>query len=211
MRLPNSAHESRPWRIREIAPDFRLEDVWALPVRGRADDFPKFVDVMGSLDLTATPSAASRALFDLRFRLGRFFRWDDAARLPIPDSTGTTLRDRLPLDLRNTAGDLKMGSASLENLGVHFTPLYLTTLETAAETSNRTMHGVLHLGWVDLGRGRYQGQLAVYVKPRGPFGEVYMAMIRPFRYLVVYPALMRQIERAWKARLRSETRADRHA
>ena len=32
MRLPNAAHESRPWRIREIVPDFTLEDVWALPV-----------------------------------------------------------------------------------------------------------------------------------------------------------------------------------
>ena len=34
MRLPNSAHEARPWVIGEIAPDFRLLDVWALPVQG---------------------------------------------------------------------------------------------------------------------------------------------------------------------------------
>ena len=27
MRLPNSAHTSRPWRIHELTPDFRLEDV----------------------------------------------------------------------------------------------------------------------------------------------------------------------------------------
>jgi hypothetical protein len=27
-----------------------------------------------------------------------------------------------------------------------------------------------------------------------------MALIKPFRYWVVYPALMRQIERAWNAR-----------
>jgi hypothetical protein len=26
-RVPNSEQESRPWRIREIAPDFTLEDV----------------------------------------------------------------------------------------------------------------------------------------------------------------------------------------
>jgi hypothetical protein len=37
-RLPNAAHESRPWRIREIAPDFTLEDVWALPANGGAED-----------------------------------------------------------------------------------------------------------------------------------------------------------------------------
>jgi hypothetical protein len=29
MRLPNSAHTSRPWRIHEFTRDFRLEDVWA--------------------------------------------------------------------------------------------------------------------------------------------------------------------------------------
>jgi hypothetical protein len=27
-----------------------------------------------------------------------------------------------------------------------------------------------------------------------------MALIRPFRHLIVYPALMRQIGRAWQAR-----------
>ena len=42
--------------------------------------------------------------------------------------------------------------------------------------------------------------MAVYVKPRGLFGTGYMALIRPFRYRIVYPALMRQIERAWNAR-----------
>jgi hypothetical protein len=51
------------------------------------------------------------------------------------------------------------------------------------------------------GEGRYQGQMAVYVKPRGGFGAAYMALIRPFRHRVVYPALMRRIERAWNARL----------
>jgi hypothetical protein len=60
------------------------------------------------------------------------------------------------------------------------------------------VHGVLHLAWVDQGEGRFQGQMAVYVKPRGRFGEAYMAFIKPFRYAIVYPALMRQIERTWE-------------
>ena len=58
----------------------------------------------------------------------------------------------------------------------------------------------MHLAWVEQGDGRYQGQMAVYVKPRGLLGQAYMALIKPFRYLVVYPALMRQIEREWSAR-----------
>jgi hypothetical protein len=37
--------------------------------------------------------------------------------------------------------------------------------------------------------------MAVYVKPRGRFGRPYMAFIAPFRHWVVYPALLRQIER----------------
>ncbi len=55
------------------------------------------------------------------------------------------------------------------------------------------MHGVLHLAWADQGDGSFQGQMAVYVKPRGRFGRAYMAFIKPFRYAIVYPALMRQI------------------
>jgi hypothetical protein len=72
--------------------------------------------------------------------------------------------------------------------------------ELAAELSNQTVHAVMHLAWVDRGAGHYQGQMAVYVKPRGRLGKGYMALIKPFRYWIVYPALMRQIERAWNAR-----------
>jgi hypothetical protein len=68
------------------------------------------------------------------------------------------------------------------------------------ELSNRTVHAVMHLAWVDRGAGLYRGQMGVYVKPRGSFGSAYMAAIAPFRHRVVYPALMREIERAWNAR-----------
>ena len=37
--------------------------------------------------------------------------------------------------------------------------------------------------------------MAVLVKPRGSLGEAYMALIKPFRHRIVYPALLRQIER----------------
>ena len=63
MRLPNAVHESRPWRIREIAPDFTLEDVWALPVYGGAGDFPALLEVMTSRDLAREASPVTRLLF----------------------------------------------------------------------------------------------------------------------------------------------------
>ena len=35
-------------------------------------------------------------------------------------------------------------------------PLFRTDNEFAAELSNQTVHGVMHLAWVDRGEGRYQ-------------------------------------------------------
>ena len=81
-----------------------------------------------------------------------------------------------------------------------FVPLYRTDDEWAAEISNRTVHAVLQLAWVDRGGGAFAGRMGIYVKPRGRFGAAYMALIGPFRHLIVYPALMRQIERAWEDR-----------
>ena len=68
------------------------------------------------------------------------------------------------------------------------------------ETANRTVHGVLHLGWVPDETGGYRGQMAVLVKPNGLLGNAYMAAIRPFRHLIVYPTMMREFEREWRAR-----------
>ena len=42
--------------------------------------------------------------------------------------------------------------------------------------------------------------MAALVKTNGLFGRLYMAAIKPFRYLIVYPALTRQWERAWRDR-----------
>ena len=195
MRLPNAAHESLPWRIREIAPDFTIEDVWAIPVHGGAEDFQTLLEIIASGNPASRASLPTRVLFGVRWRLGSWFGWDDpAGELPTPGTNHASLTDRLPDDLRNTAADLVFDS-------LPFAPLYRTDDEFAAELSNQTVHGIMHLGWVDQGDGRYQGQMTVYVKPRGRLGKGYMALIRPFRHWVVYPALMQQIERAWKTRV----------
>ncbi len=195
MRLSNSEHQQHSWRIGEVAPDFRLEDVWALPAEGGARDFATLLEVMASLDPADMQSRATRALFTIRWSVGRWLGWDHAARpLPIPHDTETTLSARLPEDLRNTA-------TSPDRRSSKFKPLYRTDVEWAAELSNRTVHAIMHLAWVERDEGLYQGQMGVYVKPRGRFGEAYMALIAPFRHRVVYPALMRHIERAWNARM----------
>jgi hypothetical protein len=188
MQLPDTAHTSRPWRIHELTPDFRLEDVWALPTPGGPDDFPRLVETIAAGDPEQSGSRAARTLFALRWKIGELLGWDDeddglGARVP-------TLRDRLPSDLREAGSGPDFGA-------LPFSPLYLLEDEFAAEIANQTMHGVMHLGWVPDGSGGYRGQMAVLVKPNGRLGNAYMAAIRPFRHLIVYPQLLQHIERQW--------------
>ena len=118
MRLPTAEHQAHPWVIARIAPDFELIDAWALPAQGGRDDFAALLEIMASLDGAKAESAVTRALFRVRYQLGAWFGWDDAARqLPIPGCVETTLSQRLPEDLRGSATGLELSTAS-------FTPLY---------------------------------------------------------------------------------------
>jgi uncharacterized protein DUF2867 len=196
MRLPSSAHTRRPWRIHELTPDFRLEDVWALPTPGGADDFPDLVRQFAAGDPAKALPGIARVLWNLRFKVGELLGWDDSkagvgSRVP-------SLRERLPADLREAPSGPAFDS-------LPFTSLYLLESEFAAEIANETMHGVLHLGWVAVQDGGYRGQMAVLVRPNGVLGSAYMAAIKPFRYSLVYPAAMRHIEAVWQ--LRSARRA----
>lgn len=188
MRLPNAAHTSRPWRIHDVAPDFRLEDVWALPTPGGPDDLPRLVAQFTSGDTSSSPSPVARALFAIRWKLGALLGWDEPDGGHGPQRP--TLRTRLPADLCEAPGP------DFERLP--FTSLYLLPDEWAAEIVNRTVHGVMHIGWVPDGAGGFRGQMAVLVKPNGLLGTAYMAAITPFRHLIVYPALLRDIEQEWR-------------
>lgn len=189
MKLANTAHTTHPWRIHDIAGDFDLEDVWALETPGGPDDFSRLVKQVASGDFPDGAPLIVRALWSLRWKLGTLFRLDK--RDSGLDSRVESLRDRLPDDLRDTP-------TGPDEDWLPFTPVYRLDNEFAAEMANRTMHGILHLTWIEDGPGHYRGQMAVLVKPNGRFGAAYMAFIKPFRYLFVYPALMRQIERKWR-------------
>ncbi len=199
MRVPNTVHEAHPWLISEIAPDFKLVDAWALPAEGERGDFDRLLEGLASIDPTASGSPISRLLFWVRLRIGELLGWDDAKPRPIPGCTETTLSDRLPVELHGSA-EGPVISKAMEGTAGGFVPIYRTGDEWAAEISNATVHAVLLLGWVEQEDGRYRGQMGVYVKPRGLLGEAYMKLIDPFRHLIVYPALMRQIGRDWELR-----------
>ena len=187
MRLPSTAHSSRPWRIHALTPDFRLEDVWALPTPGGPDDFPRLVEQFTSGRPAQSDSRAARALWAIRWKLGELLGWDAQDGAPGPSSaTGCP----------PTCATARAGRTSTRR---PFSSVYLLEDEWAAEIVNRTVHGVLHVGWVADGAGGHRGQMAVLVKPERAAGSAYMAAIKPFRHLIVYPPLLRQIARRWQA------------
>jgi hypothetical protein len=198
-RLPNVAHTSRPWRVHEFTHDFELEDVWKLPTPGGPDDLVRLVRWFSTPSEDDLP-VVLRALFALRWRVGKLFGWDE------PDSgVGErvhSLRERLPADLLETprGPDLRAvpGRQELEEPPV-FSSVYLTHDEWVAEIANRTVHSLMHIGWVrDDSDGGYHAQMAVLVKPNGRLGRAYMAAIKPFRHALVYPSLLRTIARDWQ-------------
>ena len=198
-RLPVAAHTSRPWRIHEITPDFEVEDVWALPTPGGPHELPRLMSHAVSNNFPDGDAPLPvRIVWEARWILGRVFAWDEhdagiGARV-------ASLRDRLPADLQTAP-------PGPDFTDVPMTSVYLLDDEWAAEMANRTVHSVMHIGWVPDGTGGFRGQMAVLVKPNGWPGAAYMAAIRPFRHLLVYPALMRRIERDWPARVPAAARA----
>lgn len=189
-RLPDAAYAAAPWRIRDLTPDFDLEDVWELPGEGERKDFRKLMEFLCGMDPEANATGLSKVLWALRWKLGAVLGWDDeGAGL---GERVESVKDRLPEDLRDTDPP---AFATLP-----FTPLYITDTEFAAEVANRTMHGVMHMGAVPSpgDPDRFRVQMAVLVKPNGLTGKAYMLAIRPFRHLIVYPAMMRQGRALWE-------------
>ena len=144
-----------------------------------------------TLDPARGGSRAARALWAIRWKVGGLLGWDDpergvGARVP-------TLYDRLP-------EDLVRGGRGPDFAALPVTPLYLTDDEFAVEIANKTMHGVMHVGAVEEEDGSFRAQMAVLVKPNGLLGNAYMAAIRPFRHLIVYPAMLRQGRELWERR-----------
>lgn len=189
MKLPKTAYTSQPWRIHELTSDFTVEDVWSFRTPGAGpDDFPTMLAAMRSGGLARLPWPA-RFLFSVRWKLGAFLGWDKPSA-----SVGrrvASLRDRMPADLR----DAPRGS---DNEGMPLKAVYELDRESARELANKTVHTAMHLGWAEGPDGDHELRMAVLVKPNGRLGKVYMAAIAPFRYGIVYPALTRQWEQAWR-------------
>ena len=173
MRRSVEDHQVPSWRVHEFAADFQLLDVWRYPVELPDEvSLRRFTEFLTEMQAELRHGHGPAAqLFRLRALLGRVFGWD---RDPGPSEAGA------------------VGS---------FSPVYETSEESLLEIENKTVHALMHLARVQLeardGSPRWAPQMGVYVKPRGRLGRAYMALIGPFRHLIVYPAMMRAVARSW--------------
>lgn len=190
-RLEKAAYTEQPWRIHEFADGFHVEDAWAFRTPGAGpDDFPAMLAALRTAGGIAKQPRAARFLFAARWKLGALLGWDKPAA-----GIGRvgSLRDGMPSDLRDAPRGPDSDSMPL-------TAVYELDKECVRELANKTVHTAMHLGWAQRTDGDYELRMTVLVKPNGRFGRLYMAAIAPFRYLVVYPALTRRWERAWRER-----------
>lgn len=136
----------------------------------------------------ASVSRPVRALFGLRRLLGRIFGWDAAAARKTP-----SLLDRISEQDRSRSL-VPPGSSDGP-----FAVVYVHRQEALSEVRNATVHAFSVLALRPAPAG-YRLFWAIHVAPEGRITAFYMALIDPFRRFVVYPAMLRQLNRSWRAR-----------
>ncbi|MDW3646963.1 MAG: DUF2867 domain-containing protein [Bacteroidia bacterium] len=192
MQIKESEHLKHDWISHELLKDFEIEDVWRFPVELKNEhQLSNFQAVMKSAMEDLESKGPAGILFKIRFFLGELFGWDKEMMEKELLKKGS-LRERY-------ASNYKLSGTDLPEPGdAEFTPVYHEENESLSEIENATVHAALHLGRVPLNEKIYTVQMAVYVKPKGSFGRIYMALIKPFRHSIVYPAFMKMIRKRWE-------------
>jgi hypothetical protein len=177
-----------PLRVHSFLSDVPVHDVWVMDlaaVRGKAT-LEEFRRRTKSRNLVAKTSWPVRALFGLRFFLGRVFGWDREPERSKP----AYFAERL------TAEDRQRSILPAGTAEKFFRVVYSFENEALLEVINRTVHAALLTALVETAHG-YRFYFAVYVCELSWVSRAYMALIDPFRRRLVYPAILKQIQRDW--------------
>jgi hypothetical protein len=121
--------------------------------------------------------------------------WQIGERLPagatLEDLEAELRRHRRPPATAALFGLRRALSPLLDRGSAGFVPVYVEPDERLYRIENATVTALLHVALVDR-----RPRLAVYVRPHGRLGRVYLALIEPFRRFVVYPSLLRRASAA---------------
>ena len=187
MRVKATDFQKLDLRCHALLSDAPLHDVWAIPLNGGGPG-RNIQDARAIVfgDRRPSTNPAVRGLFALRFALGRALGWDHERHDPL----GASYVHRLA-DADRSKSQVPPGTREGP-----FRVLYVLGNEALSELRNATVHAFLALALMPR-PGGYTLYMAVYVKPVSRFTTLYMALIDPFRRLVVYPALGRHAQRRW--------------
>lgn len=175
-----------PLRVHDFLFDVPLHDVWAidLPRTRSGITLDEFLRTSGGHLFKLLPVVS--VLLNIRLFVGQLLGWD---REP-----AGTARDSFAMRL--TTSDL---SKSLTPAGTReglFRVVYRFENEQLLEVINRTAHAAAVSTLIETSNG-YRFYFGVYVRSVSPFTRVYMALIDPFRKLIVYPSLLRSVRTTW--------------
>ena len=178
--------EQLPLRVHDFLVGVLLHDVWAVDLSRARSGITLNEFLKTTSERPFTPSPVVRALLSLRLFIGRLLGWDCEPNATAWDSFATRL----------TTGDR---SRSLVPPGTReglFRVVYRFENEQLFEIINRTAHAAA-LSVLIENRNGYRFYFPVYVQNVSRFTRLYMALINPFRKLVVYPSLLRSVRAAW--------------
>ena len=167
-RLPDTAHNDRPWRI-HAHPRFRLEDACAADAGRASRTFPGSCRRSPPVTPRATPPDRARPLL-VRRKLGECFGWDDPEKASLQGCRRSA----------TAAGGSASTPARTGVRRLRFDSLYLLEDESpSAESANKTSTGSSHpRAGSRTGRG---GTAARSVCSRNDLtSRAHMAAIRPF-------------------------------
>jgi hypothetical protein len=204
--VDQASHFSKAWKVHEIAQDFTLLDVWEYPIvadHSKGQDFAYFLKMMqrpSRIEIKRFFSVkflAAGLLINLRMHLGEIIGLDkNINTLPIPGCRETSIGDRLTeKDRKNSLKASELGIQDVDNGPWRI--VYIFKDEMLIELSIDVVHVLMHLGWVQKSGNFHAPRLAVYAKPRGQIGRVYMDLIMPFRRMIIYPVMMENAKDMW--------------
>jgi hypothetical protein len=184
-----------PLRVHTFLADVPLHDVWAvdLPTHHEGVTLSEFLRGASQGGCDAADAeinrfpAVARALFRLRFFLGRIFRLEAEPKDAMAASFGRRLTPE------DRARSFVM-SGTREGL---FRVVYRFENEQLLEIQNRTVHAAA-LSALAEKADSYRFYFAVYVRQRTWITPFYMGLIDPFRRWIVYPAMLKTIRATWE-------------
>ena len=178
--------ERLPLRVHDFLAGVPLHDVWAVDLPRRRSGITLDEFLRKASGRLFTPSPIVRALLNIRFFVGRHLGWDRE-----PTATGWEA-----FETRLTTADRSKSLAPAGTREGLFRVVYRFENEQLLELINRTAHAAALSTLVEM-ENFYRFYFGVYVCNVGRFTRVYLALIDPFRKLVIYPALLRSVRATW--------------